>query len=141
MLMVHLIPCRQDYTVRDTAELVFHEVYKWHGLPDIIVSDRDSLFTSQFWERLHMLIGTELQMSSSWHPQTDGTTGRSNRALEQMLRQAIGPSQRDWVSKLSGIKFVINLAQSDTTGYSPFFLNYGRTLRPLIWNTSDKKEF
>jgi len=51
--MVLLIPCRQDYNAKDTAELVFDEVYKKHGLPEIIVSDRDSLFTSQFWERLH----------------------------------------------------------------------------------------
>jgi len=60
MSMVHLIPRRQDYNTKDTAELVFDEVYKRHGLPEIIVSNRDSLFTSQFWERPHMLIRMEL---------------------------------------------------------------------------------
>ncbi|KIJ22920.1 hypothetical protein M422DRAFT_84881, partial [Sphaerobolus stellatus SS14] len=139
--MVHLIPCRQDYTAKEAAEMVFDEIYKHHGLPEIIVSDRDSLFTSHFWDRLHKLIGTELRMSSSWHPQIDGATERANRTLGQMLRQAIGPSQRDWVSKLSGIESAINSSRSETTGFSPFFLNYGRLPRPLIWDTPSRNEY
>jgi len=119
--MVHLIPCRQTYRAKDVAEMVFEHVYKNHGLPEIIVSDRDRLFTSTFWQNLHRLIGTELRLSSSYHPQTDGATERANRTLGQMLRQAVGPSQRDWVNKLTGIEFAINSARSETTGFSPFF--------------------
>ncbi|KIY65091.1 hypothetical protein CYLTODRAFT_357394, partial [Cylindrobasidium torrendii FP15055 ss-10] len=58
-----------------------------------------------------------------------------------MLRQCISPNQKDWVSKLPGIEFAINLARSETTGYSPFFLNSGRMPRSLIWNDAKKNEF
>jgi len=139
--MIHLIPCKQTYRAVDTADVVFEHVYKNHGLPEIIVSDRDRLFTSTFWKRLHQLIGTELRLSSSYHPQTDGATERANRTLGQMLRQAIGPSQRDWVTKLPGIEFAMNSARSESTGFSLFFLNYGRIPRPLIWNTPGRDEY
>jgi transposase InsO family protein len=69
------------------AELMFEHVYKLHGLPRSIVSDRDSLFTSVFWKRLHELIGVKLRMSSAYHPETDGSTERANRTVTQMLRQ------------------------------------------------------
>ncbi len=67
--MVHLVPGRMNYKAKDVAELVFEEVYKLHGLPKGIVSDRDSLFTSLFWTHLHRLIGTKLKMSSAYHPE------------------------------------------------------------------------
>jgi hypothetical protein len=79
--MVHLVPIRREYKAREVAELVFDVIYKAHGLPEIIVSDHDSLFTSTFWSRLHSLIGTELRISSSWHPQTDSATEQANRTL------------------------------------------------------------
>ena len=66
--MVHLVPSVSTYRAKDVAELIFENVYKLYGLPINIVSDRDSLFTSQFWEKLHELIGTNLKMSSSFHP-------------------------------------------------------------------------
>ena len=76
--MVHLVPARIDYKVRDIAEMVFDSVYKLHGLPDAIVSDRDTLFTSEFWKRLHELIGVELFMSMAYHPESDGTMEHMN---------------------------------------------------------------
>jgi hypothetical protein len=139
--MVHLVPVKQEYKAKQIAELVFDVVYKSHGLPEMIVSDRDSLFTSTFWARLHKLIGTQLRISSSWHPQTDGATERANRTLGQMLRQAIGPTQRNWVNKLPAIEFAMNSARSETTGFSPFFLNYGRTPRPLLWDYPKQDEY
>lgn len=72
--MVHIVPSRTDYTARNVAELVFSEVYRYHGLPRAIVSDRDSYFTSTFWTHLHELIGTQLRMSSAYHPESDGST-------------------------------------------------------------------
>ncbi|KAJ3543797.1 hypothetical protein NMY22_g3003 [Coprinellus aureogranulatus] len=139
--MVHLVPSREDYTSRDIAELVFSEVYKHHGLPRSIVSDRDKLFTATFWDHLHSLIGTKLRMSSAYHPETDGVTERANRTITQMIRQCIGPKQRDWALKLPAVEFAINSARSETTGYSPFFLNYGRMPRSFIWNSPGKDEF
>ncbi|KAJ3518583.1 hypothetical protein NMY22_g13602 [Coprinellus aureogranulatus] len=139
--MVHLVPSREDYTAREIAELVFAEVYKYHGLPRTIVSDRDKWFTSTFWDHLHKLIGTKLKMSSAYHPETDGATERANKTMNQMIRQCIGARQRDWSTKLPAIEFAINSARSESTGYAPFFLNYGRMPRSFIWNHADKEEY
>jgi transposase InsO family protein len=139
--MVHLVPSRQDFRAKDVADLVFDHVYKLHGLPKAIVSDRDSLFTSTFWKHLHKLIGVELRMSSAYHPETDGSTERANRTVTQMLRQCVRPDQKDWVTKLPAIEFAINSARSESTGYAPFFLNTGRMPRSMIWDSADKTEY
>ena len=76
--MVHLIPSCINYNATQLAELVFEHIYKIHGLPQNIISDRDVLFTSTFWSRLHKLIGTKLRISSVYHPQSDGSTERAN---------------------------------------------------------------
>ena len=72
--MVHLVPTKQTYKAADMAEVIFDTVFKLHGLPEQIISDRDSLFTSHFWRKLHALLNVELRLSSTFHPQTDGTT-------------------------------------------------------------------
>ncbi len=74
--MVHILPSRQNDTAENIAELMFDSVYKHHGLPKNIISDCDSIFTSQFWTWLHELVGTKLRMSSAYHPQSDGSTER-----------------------------------------------------------------
>lgn len=108
--MVHLVPSRINYNATQLAELVFENIYKLHGLPQTIISDRDVLFISTFWSRLHRLIGTKLRLSSAYHPQSDGSTERANRTVTQMLRQCIQPDQKDWVAKLPAIEFAINSA-------------------------------
>ena len=139
--MVHLIPSRINYNARQIAELMFEEIYKLHGLPKNIISDRDVLFTSVFWGHLHKLIGTKLKMSSAYHPETDGSTERANRTVTQMLRQCINNKQTDWVSKLPAIEFAINSARSESTGFAPFFLNTGRMPRSLIWTSAKSNEY
>lgn len=131
--MVHLAPIQQTYRAKDIAEVVFDRIYKHHGMPSHIVSDRDSLFTSTFWQKLNELTNTELRISSSYHPQTDGATERANRTMTQMLRQCVSPDQKDWVKKLPAIEFAMNSASSSTTGYPPFVLNYGRMPKSMIW--------
>ena len=139
--MVHLIPSRINYNAPQLAELMFEHIYKLHGLPKNIISDRDVLFTSVFWSRLHNLIGSRLRMSSAYHPQTDGATERANRTITQMIRQCIHPNQKDWVTKLPAIEFAINSARSASTGYAPFFLNFGRMPRSMIWNPASSEEY
>ncbi|PIL28086.1 hypothetical protein GSI_09840 [Ganoderma sinense ZZ0214-1] len=131
--MVHLVPTKQTYGAAEMAEVIFDHVYKLHGLPERIISDRDSLFTSIFWRTLHGLLGTELRLSSSFHPQTDGATERANRTMTQMLRQCIRPDQKDWVLCLPAVELAMNMARSETTGFSPFYLNYGQLPRSLVW--------
>jgi hypothetical protein len=131
--MVHLVPTKQTYKAADMAEVIFDIVYKLHGLPERIISDRDSLFTSHFWKKLHSLLNVDLRLSSAFHPQTDGATERANRTMTQMLRQCVGTNQKDWVTKLPAIEFAMNSARSSTTGFTPFYLNYGRNPSPMIW--------
>ena len=139
--MVHLIPSKIDQSAKDLAELIFENIYKHHGLPKYIVSDRDTLLTSTFWSHLHKLMGTSLWMSSAYHPESDGSTERANRTITQMLRQCIHRNQKNWVEKLPMIEFAINLARSESTGYAPFVLNSGRMPRSMIWDSASKAEY
>jgi hypothetical protein len=139
--IVHLIPSRTDYTTPQLAELIFAEIYKHHGLPKNMISDRDVSFTSGFWQHLHSLLGVKLCMSSAYHPETDGTTEHTNRTITQMIRQYIDVDQKNWVQKLPGIRMAINLARNDSTGYSPFFLNTGRIPQNVVWNSPTDSEF
>lgn len=92
-----------------------------HGLPDSIVSDRDSKFTSEFWSRLFALSGTQLKLSTSNHPQTDGQTERMNRTLEEMLRAYVSPFQNDWDQHLVALEFAYNSSRQASSHHSPFF--------------------
>lgn len=80
------------------------------------------------------MLHTELHMSSAFHPQMDGMTEQANKTVVQMLRQMVSTDQWDWVQKLLGIEFALNLAVSDSTGYSPFVMNYGRPPHSFIWD-------
>ncbi len=97
-----------------------------HGIPSSLVSDRDGRFTSQFWRSLWSTIGTRLRMGTSYHPQTSGMVERMNQTCEQVLRSLFNELEdNDWEKLLPMVQFVINSSPSVTTGYSPFFLNYG----------------
>jgi hypothetical protein len=76
--MVHLLATNTSTSASEVAYLFYREVVRLHGLPNSIVSDRDSKFTSKFWTELHWIMGTKLLMSTAYHPQTDGATERTN---------------------------------------------------------------
>jgi hypothetical protein len=76
MAMVHLVPMRQDYTARDIAEVMYSNVYRLHGIPNVIVSDHDKLFTLDYHREIHKLMNTEMKFLSAYHPQMDGMTER-----------------------------------------------------------------
>ena len=124
--MVHLIPVRTDTTASQLSWIYLREIVRLHGLPDSIVSDRDSKFTSKWWKELHRILGAKLLMSTSFHPQTDGLTERINRSVAQIIRSMISADQTDWYDMLALAEFAINSAISSTTGYAPFELNYVR---------------
>ena len=123
--MIRLIPTKQTYKACNMAEVLFNDIYKLHGLPRAIVSDCDKLFDLRFWCELCRLTRTELRMSSGYHPETDGLTERSHKTLFQIIRQAIDGKQEEWVKCIPGVEHTMNLARSEATGFSPFFLNYG----------------
>lgn len=137
--MVHFIPTQKTATAVQVARLFFDNIFKYHGLPETIISDRDTKFTSGFWQELWRLCGTRLNMSTAFHPQTDGQTERANRTLEDMLRHYVDDHQKDWDLCLTAAEFACNSAVQTSTGYSPFFLNYGADpANPLRLSTLDE---
>ena len=85
MLQVHLVPTTTTVTARGIMWLILKEVMRLHRIPESIVSDRDTKFTSIFWKELHRLMGSKLLMSIMFHPQTDGAMERANRSIAQVL--------------------------------------------------------
>ena len=124
--MVHFIPSHTDATAETTAKLFFNNVVKLHGLPEKLITDRDSKFTSKFWKALQSAYGTKLAMSSAFHPQTDGQTERVNRTLQQMLRNFVSPTQDDWDEYLVAAEFAVNNSVHESTHATPFMLNTGQ---------------
>nr|GEU74522.1 hypothetical protein [Tanacetum cinerariifolium] len=85
----HFLPMREDYTMDRLARLYLNEVVARHGVPISIISDRDSRFTSMFWQSMQEALGTRLDMSTAYHPQTDGQSERTIQTLEDMLRACV----------------------------------------------------
>src|ERR1700676_5050035 len=123
--MVHLTPVKTTITASKLASLYVKEIVRLHGLPDTIVSDRDSKFTSKFWSEVHCILGTKLLMSTVFHPQMDGASKRANRSVGKILQTVIRPDQSDWVDQLPMTEFAINSSVSSSTGFAPFELNCG----------------
>jgi len=101
------------------------EIWRLHGLHESIVSDRDTRFTSKFWTSLIQLLQVKLNLSTAFHPESDGQTERVNHTLEQYLRSYCSYQQDDWVSLLPFAEHAYNTSMSESTKASPFEINYG----------------
>ena len=124
--MVHLQACKETITGEQTALLYEKEIFRLHGIPKSIVSDRDTRFTGSFWKAMNKRFGTRLRMSSKHHPQTDGQTENANGVLEDALRHFVGPYQNDWDTHLPAVEFAMNNAWNESIQNTPFMLNYGQ---------------
>jgi RNase H-like domain found in reverse transcriptase/Reverse transcriptase (RNA-dependent DNA polymerase)/Integrase zinc binding domain/gag-polyprotein putative aspartyl protease/Chromo (CHRromatin Organisation MOdifier) domain len=131
--MVHYVPCREKLSAKDFADLFLTNIFRLHGLPQRIVSDRDPRFTSDFWKEVTQALQMDCGLSTAFHPQTDGQTERMNRTMEEMLRHYITPMLGDWVSALPLLEFAYNNAENASTQTSPFRLYTG--LNPLCPNS------
>ena len=128
----HFIKAKTTDSSKDFATRFFHEVYKHHGMPLKIVSDRDVKLTGGFWTTLSKALGTNLAMSTPYHPQTDGQTERVNRVIGDMLRWYTHNGTSDWDIHLTAAEFAYNNTVHSSTGYTPFMLDTGREpLNPL----------
>ncbi|POW19016.1 hypothetical protein PSHT_05141 [Puccinia striiformis] len=123
--MSHFIPCRKDLSASGLADLMLRHVWKLHGTPKTIVSDRGSIFISQITEELDKKLGIRLHPSTAYHPRTDGQSEIVNKAVEQYIRHFVGYHQDDWEQLLPTAEFAYNNNQHSATGVSPFKGNYG----------------
>jgi hypothetical protein len=119
----HFICLSHPYTATSVAQAFLTHVYKLHGLPSIIISDHDRIFTSSFWQELFKLTNTTLNMSSSYHPQTDGQ--RLNQCLETYLRCMVQSCPKQWSQWLALAEFWYNSTYHSAHGTNPFEALYG----------------
>ncbi|CAA7022315.1 unnamed protein product [Microthlaspi erraticum] len=122
--MVHFILCKRTTDAFKVAQLFFQEIYRLHGLPTSIVSDRDTCFLSHFWRFLWKMLNTKLDMSTAYHPQTDGQTEVTNRSLGNMLQSLVGENIRAWETRLCQAEIAHNHATNRSSGFSPFQVVY-----------------
>ena len=98
-------------------------MFRQHGLPLSIVSDRALRFTGKFWKSIFKVLGTRLDMSTADHPQTDGQTERVNRVLSDVLRSVCAETPKRWSSMLPIVEFAMNNAVHASTGFTSFYVN------------------
>ena len=128
--MVHYVATTTDR--HRAAALARCSCVRWcrlHGVPESILSDRDPRFTAHFWRALWAQLGTKLTMSTAYHPQTDGQTERANRTLEEMLRAPSTSRRPTGTSTWLSLELAINNAKQASTGFTPFYLNYGQEVQ------------
>jgi len=124
--MAHFLPLRKDGKMAADLAITFErEVWKHHGLPTDIISDRDSRFTSEVSKEFLRLSDIRSRMSTAFHPQTDGQTERLNQTIKTYLRAFLSRKQDDWVRLLPMAEFAYNNSTTMGNGMSPFYANYG----------------
>ncbi|RVW80554.1 Transposon Tf2-12 polyprotein [Vitis vinifera] len=128
----HFIPISHPYTASKIAQVFLANIFKLHGLPNSIVTDRDPTFMSTFWKELFKLQGTTLKFSSAYHPQTDGQTEIVNKMVEQYLRCFSGDKPKGWVKWLPLAEWWYNTNIHASTKLSPFESVYGYPPPKLI---------
>ncbi|KAG3231558.1 hypothetical protein PI124_g23345 [Phytophthora idaei] len=120
--MVHLAAVPAEVTAVQTARLFVDMVFKHHGMPLDIVSDRDPRFSARFWQEVFTLLGTQLSMSTADHPQTDDQTERVSRVLSDLLK-SYAHSFQQWSDCLPMAEFAINNSVHASMGHTPFYVN------------------
>ncbi|GJZ64393.1 putative reverse transcriptase domain-containing protein [Tanacetum coccineum] len=132
---VHFLPMKKTDSIEKLAQLYLKEIVCKHGVPTSIISDRDSLFTSRFWKSLQEAMGTQLDMSTAYHPETDGQSERTIQTLEDMLRACVIDFGSSWDRHLPLVEFSYNNSYHASIKAAPFEALYGRKCRsPVCWS-------
>ena len=129
--MAHYVPTVKSLKAKDFALLMLREVLRHHNVPEVIVSDRGTLFTSDFWMTLIKQLGADHRLSTAFHPQTDGQTERQNQTLEHYLRCYCDFLQTNWTDLLPLAEWTYNAAIHSVTQVSPFYAYTGREPTPF----------
>ncbi|GJR63579.1 putative reverse transcriptase domain-containing protein [Tanacetum coccineum] len=130
----HFIPIRATDSMETLTRLYIKEIVSRHGVPIFIISDRDSHFTSRFWQSLQNALGTQLDMSTAYHPETDGQSERTIQTLEDMLRACVIDFGKGWDKHLPLVEFSYNNSYHASIKAAPFEALYGRKCRsPVCW--------
>ena len=122
--MAHFVPTTSDVTSKKLADLFLQYIFRYHGLPDQIVSDRDPKFTARFWKNLTTALGIQIRMSTAAHPQTDGQSEAMVKIIQKLLKPFCFQDQ-DWEELLPSLEFAYNDTKQSSTTETPFYLNYG----------------
>ncbi|GJZ48799.1 putative nucleotidyltransferase, ribonuclease H [Tanacetum coccineum] len=130
--MVHFIHCKKTTDAVNVAQLFFRDVYRLHGLPSFIISNRDTRFLSHFWRSLWKMVNTQLNFSSAYHPQTDGQTEVVNRSLGNLLRCLVGDHVKAWDQKLCQVEFAHNHVVNRSTGFMQDFVEGLREVHKVV---------
>ena len=128
----HFRALPSQFTAVKTANLFADMVVKLHGFPSSIISYRDPIFMSNFWQKLFDLSGTQLRHSTAYHPQTDGQSEVVNRGLEQYLRAFTQDKPQTWFSFLGWTGFCYNKSYHSNLRMTPFQALYGRLLHIIL---------
>ncbi|GJS67266.1 putative reverse transcriptase domain-containing protein [Tanacetum coccineum] len=127
-------PMRETDSTEKLARLYIKEVVARHGIPVSIICDRDPRFASHFWRSLQKALGTSLDMSTAYHPETDGQSERTIQTLEDMLRACVIDFGNGWINHLPLVEFSYNNSYHASIKAAPFEALYGRKCRsPVCW--------
>ncbi|GKD32771.1 putative reverse transcriptase domain-containing protein, partial [Tanacetum coccineum] len=130
----HFLPMRENDPMDKLARLYIKEVVTRHGIPVSIICDHDGRFTLNFWRSVQKALGTRLNMSTAYHPQTDGQRQRTIQTLEDMLRACVIDFGNGWERHLLQIEFSYNNSYHASIKAAPFEALYGRKCRsPICW--------
>ncbi|GJZ60786.1 putative reverse transcriptase domain-containing protein [Tanacetum coccineum] len=131
----HFLPMKKTDSIEKLAQLYLKEIVCRHGVPVSVISDRDSLFTSRFWVSLQKALGTQLDLSTAYHPETDGQSERTIQTLEDMLRACVIDFGSSWDRHLPLVEFSYNNSYHASIKAAPFEALYGRKCRsPVCWS-------
>nr|GEY86344.1 putative reverse transcriptase domain-containing protein [Tanacetum cinerariifolium] len=130
----YFLPIREDYKTEKLARIYINEIVARHGVPVSIISDRDGRFASHLCKALQKALGTKLNMSTAYHPETNGQSERTIQTLEDMLRACVMDFGGTWDTHLPLVKFSYNNSYHKSITCTPFEALYGRKCRsPVIW--------